>query len=233
MTEEPTEPQPNEALSDEERARRAALEQLSDAELATLYHALPQRERNASAMAFNLLPLIIAALGFMLDQYIKLLAVSAFKLNAATNPREIPIFGEVFTFTYSENTGGAFSFLRGLPWLFTIFSSAIILAMLFVIFRRPAWVASSFWVGLSLGMALGGATGNLVDRLRQDYVVDVFLFKVGSFRFPIFNVADSLVVVGFIILGIYGWRNGWFAGEAASEQSSTPADSVDDGHAAE
>jgi signal peptidase II len=207
---EPSENQPIETITEEERARRAALDKLSDAQLAELYRALPRRERNNSAAAFNLFPLIIAIVGFLLDQYIKFLAVSTFKLNGQVNRSPVPIFGDVFTFTYSENSGGAFSLFRGVPWLFTLFSSLIILALLFIIFRRPEWVAASFWAGLGVGMVLGGAVGNLVDRLRQDYVVDMFRFWLGDFHWPIFNVADSLIVVGFIILGIYGLRSGWF-----------------------
>lgn len=203
--------QPDGELTAEERARRAELEKLSDAELAELYHAQPGRERNNSALAFNLFPIIVAVVGFLLDQYIKFLAVSTFKLNGQVNPSPISIIGDVFTFTYSENDGVAFSMFKGIPWLFSIFSSVIIVGLLFVIFRRPRWVASSFWIGLSLGMVLGGATGNLIDRVRQGYVVDMFLFQVGDFHFAIFNIADSLVVVGFIILGIYGLTHGWFS----------------------
>lgn len=225
MSSEPSENQPTETLTDEERARRAELEKLSDAQLAELYHAMPGRERNNSALAFNLFPIIIALVGFLLDQYIKFLAVVTFTQTGQVNHPPIPIIGDVFTFTYSQNNGGAFSMFTGVPWLFAAFRTVIILGLLFVIFRRPQWVASSFWVGLSIGMVLGGALGNLIDLLRQGYVVDMLRFWVGDFHWPTFNIADSLVVVGFIILGIYGLFSDWFV---TKKPTTVPAETQEE-----
>lgn len=220
MSSESSENQPTETLTADERARRAALDQLSDAQLAELYHAMPGRARNNSALAFNLFPIIIALVGFLLDQYIKFLAVVTFTQTGQVNHPPIPIIGDVFTFTYSQNTGGAFSLFTGIPWLFAAFRTVIILGLLFIIFRRPQWIAASFWIGLGIGMVLGGATGNLIDLLRQGYVVDMLRFWVGDFHWPTFNIADSLVVVGFIILGIYGVFSDWFVSQPQPATSS-------------
>jgi signal peptidase II len=225
VSSEPSENQPTETLTDEERARRAALEKLSDAQLAELYQAMPGRGRNNSALAFNLFPVIIALVGFLLDQYIKFLAVTTFTLTGQVNHPPIPIIGDVFTFTYSQNTGGAFSMFTGVPWLFAAFRTVIILGLLFIIFRRPQWVAASFWIGLSIGMVLGGALGNLIDLLRQGYVVDMLRFWAGDFHWPTFNIADSLVVVGFIILGIYGLFSDWFV---AKKPAAAPAETQEE-----
>ena len=112
-----------------------------------------------------------------------------------------PIIGDVVRFTLAYNPGAAFSMSLGSAsrWVFGAFASIalIVLWRLYV-----AALPNERWKALSLGLAWGGAAGNLIDRIRSPLgVVDFIDIGVGSVRFWTFNVADSAVSVGAIMLG--------------------------------
>lgn len=100
--------------------------------------------------------------------------------------------------TQVHNTGGAWSMLNQQTWLLTVVSAVVVLALLFVLARRlirhPAGV-------ITLTLVLSGAVGNLIDRIRLGYVVD--MFQTLFMNFPVFNVADICVVCGGIAFCIY------------------------------
>ena len=100
--------------------------------------------------------------------------------------------------TYAQNTGGAWSLLRQHTWLLAVVSAVVIAAILVVLALRK--VRHPFGV-LTLAVVLAGAAGNLIDRIRLGYVVDMFhtLFM----DFPIFNVADICIVCGGIVFCLY------------------------------
>ncbi len=102
-----------------------------------------------------------------------------------------PFFNLVFVF----NSGAAFSFLAGAggwqKWLFVLLA-LVISAFIVVLLRRPRPRLEA----LSLALILGGALGNVVDRLRFDAVVDFLDFHAAGWHFPAFNVADSAITVG-------------------------------------
>ncbi len=134
--------------------------------------------------------IIIAAIG--LDQMTKYLAASYLKPIAT-----FPIIKNVLHLTYSENTGAAFSILRGRQ----VFLIAItILAMLFMVGYLYKWSQSDgqMWQKICFSLVVGGGIGNLIDRVRMGYVVDFIDFR--WINFAIFNVADSFIVVGVIAL---------------------------------
>lgn len=112
-----------------------------------------------------------------------------------------PVFGEYVRITLAYNTGAAFSMSLG-PYSRYIFGAFAVLALviLYKLFRetRPGEVMKP----LSIGLAWGGAAGNLIDRIRHAHgVVDFIDIGVGNVRFWTFNVADSAVTVGAIMLG--------------------------------
>lgn|GEM_PF-253620 len=222
MTAQPDQPQPTVPATPAEDAAaapaksaeqlRAELEGLPDDELTRRYEYLPQRARNQSAASFNLLPVGVALLGFFIDQIIKLYTTATFLYDPAVKEpasKRVELLGEYLTAVYRQNTGGAFSLFRDAPWLFTTFASLIIVAILVFIFFFPQRAAASTWLGVILGLILGGASGNLLDRLRLGYVIDMIDFRIPQwgFHWPTFNVADSLVVVGFLMLFVYVWRD--------------------------
>ncbi len=104
----------------------------------------------------------------------------------------------VFHLTYARNTGAAFSIFRGNQ---IFLKSITIIVMIFLTFYLIKLVKENEHIlfKVSIAFILGGGLGNLIDRLRFDYVVDYFDFTL--INFAIFNVADSFVVVGTIFLG--------------------------------
>ncbi|MGI6207441.1 MAG: signal peptidase II [Anaerolineae bacterium] len=102
----------------------------------------------------------------------------------------------IFTLTYIHNSGAAFGLLPEAATLFAIVKVVVVIALAVWYDRLPV---QHFLVRLSIGMIQGGALGNLVDRLTTGYVVDFLHVHF----WPIFNVADSAVSVGVVILAIY------------------------------
>ncbi|MEV4157204.1 signal peptidase II [Nocardia salmonicida] len=136
--------------------------------------------------------LIIAVVLFGLDLLTKCLAV------AFIDPGEsVPIIGDFARFTLVRNPGAAFSMATGMTWLLTLIAAAVVIGVI-----RIGRTLRSLWWAIGLGMVLGGALGNLVDRLfrypgpLQGHVVD--FVAVGWW--PVFNVADSAIVCGAILL---------------------------------
>jgi signal peptidase II len=100
-----------------------------------------------------------------------------------------------------HNSGAAFSMLAKSPhlalYLFSSFSAMVVMGLLFWLFTLQS---SSRWVAVSISLILGGAVGNLIDRIRLGYVIDFIDVYVNAWHWPIFNVADSAVCVGACML---------------------------------
>lgn len=149
----------------------------------------------------SLIPgLILASLTVLLDQWTKNLAVVHLIVGL---PREIL---PVFNLTLQHNPGAAFSFLAGADgwqrWLFTAISSLISVLLIIWIGRLRSG-EKLLLVGLSL--ILGGALGNLWDRLVLGYVVDFISVHYQSYFFPAFNIADSAITIGAGLLILDMW----------------------------
>ena len=128
----------------------------------------------------------IALLTLLADQAVKQLA------RHITGP--LTLIPGVLAFTYAENTGMAFSMLSGQSWLLGVLSGVVILIGCLVLRRyRLGFVAS-----IAAMLMLGGAAGNMIDRLFLGYVVD--MFEVLLFRFAIFNVADAALTTGCVLM---------------------------------
>ena len=111
---------------------------------------------------------------------------------------------EVFSWlnmTLAQNYGAAFSFLSDAGgwqrWFFTILATTVSLVLLVWLIKLPR---KDWLTGLGLALILGGAIGNLVDRNRLGYVVDFIDFHIGDWHYPAFNVADSAITCGVILL---------------------------------
>ena len=108
-----------------------------------------------------------------------------------------------FNITYVRNAGAAWSILSGKTWLLIIVSLIIISLIVFYIYKNKP---KSNIEKISYSMILGGAIGNLLDRIIYGYVVDFLDFNIFGYDYPIFNLADSFILVGVILLVIYTWR---------------------------
>lgn len=112
----------------------------------------------------------------------------------------MPLLQDIFHLTYVENTGAAFSMLRGKVG-FLIFFTALVLIGLCIMLIVSIKKKESKVLLVALAMVIGGAIGNMYDRIVLGYVVDYFDFRL--INFAVFNVADVFVVCGSILLGIY------------------------------
>jgi signal peptidase II len=149
-----------------------------------------------------LLPYSVGALVILLDQYTKHLVRQNVPLNVSWNP--IMWLEPIVTLTHVRNTGAAFGLFPELSVVFVLVALAVIVGII-IYYRQLTQV--SLLLRIALGLQLGGATGNLIDRLTLGYVTDFVDFRV----WPVFNVADSAVVVGTALLAYYAL----FAGEPA------------------
>ena len=130
----------------------------------------------------------------VLDQVLKFFAVT--KLRPVGS---IPLIENVFHLTFARNTGAAFSILRGKQIFLIMLTSIVILSLIFLMAKSMKEDNNKF-LTLSLALIIGGAIGNLIDRIRLDYVVDYLDFTL--INFPIFNAADVFIVVGTGLLAL-------------------------------
>jgi signal peptidase II len=131
---------------------------------------------------------LLAFLVLLADQLSKVLIVRLMTLG-----QSIPVIRDVFHLTYVHNPGGAFGILAYRTWFFVAVALVVTVLILgFLRYIRPG----NNWLTVALALQLGGTAGNLLDRIRQGYVID-FL----DFRFwPVFNLADTSIVVGVFLL---------------------------------
>jgi len=141
----------------------------------------------------------VALLVFLVDQGSKYLVLRNLGWGEPWNP--ITSLKRLVSLTLVTNTGAAFGLLPDHGTLFAVVAIIVVIAILLYERHIPTDQA---WLRIPLGMQLGGAAGNLVDRLHYGHVIDFIDFKV----WPIFNLADSAIVVGVCILAFYYWRSG-------------------------
>lgn len=103
-----------------------------------------------------------------------------------------------FKFLYTENTGAAWSMFAGNQIALIIIS---VIAVLFIIFYAGFSKSTSKFMYISLGFILGGAIGNMIDRITFGYVRD--FIKLEFMNFPIFNMADAALTIGVVLICIY------------------------------
>ena len=138
-----------------------------------------------------LLMALFAAGAVVLDQWTKALTVASIPLHS-----RVPFWDGLFHFTYLQNTGAAFSSFQGQQWLFALIFAMFTLLLLVELRKnsmgfRPLerWCIVAIWAG---------GLGNMIDRVRLGYVVD--MIEVEFIRFPVFNVADCYITCGCVLL---------------------------------
>lgn len=132
----------------------------------------------------------------LLDQVTKLWIDSSFTLH-----ERVPVINGFFDLMLAYNKGAAFSFLADQDgwqrWFFTGLSLAISIVLFIWLRRLPP---SHRWTAFAIALLIGGAIGNLIDRIAYGHVVDFLLFYVDPWYWPAFNVADSAISIGVVIL---------------------------------
>jgi len=140
-----------------------------------------------------MLAAVITAVAVLLDQISKSIVVNG-----------LPLYGEarfipgVLSFYHTRNTGAAFSMLSDRRWVFMLLSCFAIVAITVMLYF---WRSRHVLLTVSLSMILGGGIGNMIDRIVNGYVTD--FFRVDFVDFAVFNVADSFITVGAVLLGVY------------------------------
>jgi signal peptidase II len=132
--------------------------------------------------------IVMAVLILALDQVTKL-----WVQNSMVPQESIPLLPGIFHLTYVQNTGAAFGIMKGKTLFFVIITAVVVGFVLYII---PQITKGQLQLRLAMGLLLGGAVGNLIDRVRFGYVIDFFDFRI----WPVFNIADSAVVVGVALL---------------------------------
>ena len=130
---------------------------------------------------------LFAALIVVADQITKYLTVAL-----------IPLYGRVdfipglLSFTYVQNTGAAWSMFEGMQWMFALIFLVLTAAVLYEYFKRP--LPFSTFERWCIAAIYGGGLGNMIDRVRLGYVID--MIKTDFMVFPVFNVADCFITCG-------------------------------------
>ncbi len=147
--------------------------------------------KNFSSSSSSMLPWLGLALIFLIaDQFTKILILGYYQLGDST------VVTSFFNIVRVHNTGAAFSFLADASgwqrWFFTGIGVIAVGVILWMLKAHPGQKLFSF----AMACILGGAVGNVIDRVRYGYVVDFLDFYWGTWHFPAFNIADSAISVG-------------------------------------
>jgi len=143
--------------------------------------------------------MIILTIAFLIIDIVSKLIVS----NLMDVHDSIIVIKDFFYITYVRNTGAAWSIFADKTWMLVIISLIIIsFIILYVLKNKPKNKLEK--IGYS--MILGGAIGNFIDRIIYGYVIDFFDFYIFGYSYPIFNLADTFIVIGVLLLVIYTWR---------------------------
>jgi signal peptidase II len=149
--------------------------------------------------------LCIAALVFVADRLTKLWIV-----RHIYSGQELTVIPHFFHLSHVYNNGAAFSLFADTPspdkirWMLIVFSLVAIVVVLAVLVKAGRTVNTT---SVALALVLGGAAGNLYDRLVSRYVIDFLSFNFWNYHYPDFNIADSCIVIGACLLLLQVFRN--------------------------
>lgn len=143
----------------------------------------------------------IAALIIVLDQLAK------WKVQQSlTFDRPLVLIPRLFELSLVHNTGGAFGILQQLPHSTLWLALAAVCAVIFIIVYISRMASPIHpLLGIALALPLGGAIGNMIDRIRLGHVIDFLHAHFDTHDFPVFNIADSAICIGVGLLIIYFW----------------------------
>ena len=138
--------------------------------------------------------LIVAFLCILIDQITKLLVISNLDVNTGFN-----IIKSFFSILYVRNTGAAWGVFSNGTMILAVLSMVFLYFAIKYIYETKNISKIN---SISYGMLIGGIIGNLIDRLLRGYVIDFFSFNIFGYSFPIFNIADSFIVISIVLIAI-------------------------------
>ena len=142
----------------------------------------------------------LASLFLLIDIVVKLIVKSKLVLY-----QSISIIDNFFYITYVRNTGAAWSMFSGKQYFLIIVSLIVIIFLFYYLYKKNKYNKLEIF-GYSL--LISGAVGNLIDRIFYGYVIDYLNFYIFNYDFPVFNIADTCIVIGIMLLFISSWREG-------------------------
>lgn len=151
--------------------------------------------KNKDKVFYIVIVSVIVLLVVFFDQLTKILIVKNIELHA--NIKVIPNF---FYLEYTINSGAAFGMFQDNDFVILGIPFVAIILFLYLLYKSNFQEKKFFTLAISF--MLGGTIGNYIDRIRLGYVVDFLSFRFGSYHYPNFNLADSLLVIGAILLFI-------------------------------
>lgn len=142
--------------------------------------------------------IILSTILVIIDQVSKIIVI-----NNLTNNKSVEVIKSFFYLTYTNNTGAAFSILTG-KRILLILVSVIVIGILIYYIKKTKIEKKINKIALSL--VIGGSIGNLIDRIIKGAVIDFLDFKIFGYNYPIFNLADTFIVLGVFLLLIGMFR---------------------------
>ena len=135
---------------------------------------------------------LIALFVIAIDQISKWLIVKNMEFGTS-----IPIIDNVLYITSHRNRGAAWGILEGKMWFFYVIT---VVFVGFIVFYMKKYAKTDKLLGVSLGLILGGAIGNFIDRVFRQEVVDFIHVYIFSYNYPVFNIADSALCIGVVLI---------------------------------
>ncbi len=142
------------------------------------------------------LAFVISFICFAADLITKYVATKSLLVDGIYQSKEV--IAGFFSFTYTRNTGGAWSLLSGNMWFFIVITIFALGA--FIYFLSDFDIKERPWYSIGFAMMLGGTLGNFYERIVHGYVTDFLDFIIFNYDYPIFNIADVSLVIGLILL---------------------------------
>jgi len=164
----------------------------------------------------KLLPFLIMAVVILLDQGTKYLVETRVPLYGTWAP--VPALENIFRVVHTANTGAVFGLFQGTGMFFAALAVVVAIAIAYFNMTLPG---GQWLLRLALGLQLGGALGNLIDRLRQGHVTDF----IDTGPWYIWNLADLAIVSGVVLFGITYWRE--LRREEAAKRAAEDATAAD------
>lgn len=166
---------------------------------------------------YFIIPIIVLVACVLLDQFSKIYFKDLYLANGDT-----VVIENFFSFTYLVNKGAAWGVLSNVSWgitFFIILTSVSLVAFVGVFIY--ALVTKRTFLSYSIAIVIGGTIGNFIDRVFFSGVTDFLKFTFGEYNFPVFNLADSFLVIGVILVAIYFLfidKNAVFKRKVATEE---------------
>ena len=167
--------------------------------------------------------LVIIASSILLDQLTKIIVTNVLEYEVSNgvliNVKSVDVIKGFFSFTYSRNTGAGWSMLSDKTWL--LIAITVVAFGVFIYLMKDFDMKKHRFFSLGISLMLGGTIGNFIERVFKGYVTDFLDFVIFGYDYPIFNLADSFIVIGVIIMAIISIRKEYYERSKINKKTRT------------